>query len=440
MKKHYAGRTVYIVDGARSPFLKAREPGKFSAADLAVGAARELLARQPISPEEMGETIFGCMMPSPDETNIGRLIGYRAGCGKYVPGWTVQRNCASGLQALDSALKDIALGRHDVVLAGGTDAMSRAPLLYNDQAVNWFAKMSSAKGMMAKLKLFFKLRPSMFFAPVISLIRGLTDPMCTLIMGKTAENVAYKFNITRKEMDEYAVESHLRAAKAIADGVLKDEIVPFYDTKGKVYDVDDGVRADSSVAKLSKLKPFFDRKYGAVTAANSSQITDGAAVLLLASAEAVKKYNFKVLAKIVDVNWAGLDPAYMGLGPVYAATPILKRNNLTINNIDYWEINEAFAAQVIGCVRAWQDEKFCREELKLEQALGSVPMDKLNIDGGAIALGHPVGASGARITLHLANILRRKHAKLGLASICIGGGLGGAILIESVDHVDESGE
>lgn len=406
MKKHYQGRTVYIVDGTRSPFLKAKGPGRFLASDFAVASARELLARLPIEPEDIGETIYGCMMPTPDETNIGRLIGYRAGCGNKVPGWTVQRNCASGMQALDSGLKDIALGRHDLVMAGGTESMSNAPLLYNNSAVRWFGAMQAAKTPMQKIMMLFKLRPMMFFAPVISLIRGLTDPMCSLIMGKTAENIAYQFNITRQEMDEFAVQSHLRTAKAQADGVFKDEIVPMYDSKGQVYEADDGVRADSSTKKLSTLKPFFDKVYGAVTAGNSSQITDGSATLLLASAEAIKKYNLPVLAKIIDANWAGLNPEVMGFGPVYATTPMLTRNNLKLSDIDYWEINEAFSAQVIGCLRAWEDDKFCREELDLEQAFGSVAMDKINIDGGAIALGHPVGASGARITLHLANVLK----------------------------------
>lgn len=437
MKKYYQGHTVYIVDGARTPFLKAKGPSRFSAADLAVTAARELLVRLPIKPEEIGETIYGCMMPSPDETNIGRLIGYRSGCGDKVPGWTVQRNCASGLQAIDSGLKDIALGRHDTVMAGGVDSMSNAPLLYNRKAVEWFAQFSTAKTLTHKIKLFFKLRPAMFFAPVISLVRGLTDPMCSLIMGKTAENVAYKFNITRAEMDEFSVTSHLRVAKAQADGVFKNEVVPLYDGDGKFYEMDDGVRADSSVKKLSTLKPFFDRVYGSVTAGNSSQITDGGVTLLLANSEAVKKYNLPVLAKIIDINWAGLNPEVMGLGPVFATTPMLLRNNLKLDDIDYWEINEAFAAQVIGCLRAWEDEKFCQEELGLEKAFGGVSMEKLNIDGGAIALGHPVGASGARITLHLANVLRRKKGTLGVATICIGGGLGGAILLENTDRVEE---
>jgi acetyl-CoA C-acetyltransferase len=191
------------------------------------------------------------------------------------------------------------------------------------------------------------------------------------------------------------------------------------------------VRRDASLPNLAKLKPFFDRKYGNVTPGNSSQITDGAAWLILASDEAVERHGLEPIGRIVDSQWAGLDPAQMGLGPVHAATPILKRNNLGLNDLDYWEINEAFAAQVLGCLAAWQDEKYCREELGLDKAMGEINPEKLNVDGGAVALGHPVGASGARIVLHMLKLLKRKNARRGIASICIGGGLGGAMLVET---------
>lgn len=433
MPKAYTGRDVYIVDGARSPFLKAKaQPGPFSAADLAVTASRILLERLPISPTDIEETIFGCVMPTPDETNIGRLIGYRLGCGKKTPGYTVQRNCASGLQAIDEGLKDIALGRHGLVLVGGTDAMSRAPLIYNPQAVNWFAEWSMAKTPWQKLRTLFQWRPSLFFNPVIGLLRGLTDPMVCMLMGQTAEKIAYQLQISRQEMDQFALESHQRLAKALDAGYLKEEIVPAYDQRGRVYEADDGLRRDTTLEKLGTLKPFFDKRFGLVTAANSSQVTDGAAALILASEEAIERHRLPVLGRICDIHWAGLDPSVMGLGPVYAATPLLQRNGLTKEDIDYWEINEAFAAQVLGCLKAWEDPVFCRQELGLEKPLGALDRSRLNVDGGAIALGHPVGASGARIVLHLLNVLRRQGARRGIASLCIGGGLGGAILVESL--------
>ena len=428
-------KAVYIVDGSRSAFLKVKgRPGPFSASDLGVYTVRELLKRQPFSATDIGEVIVGNTMASPKEANIGRLIALRSGCGNRVPGWSVHRNCASGMQALDCAAKDIALGRHNIVLAGGAEAMSRAPLLFNDKMVNWLADWYQAKSIGAKLKLISKLRPA-FFAPVIALIFGLTDSVVGLNMGETAENIAHKFNISREEMDAFALQSHQRLAKAYEAGDM-DEVVSLFDTKGHVYTKDTGLRADSTIEKLAKLRPMFDRKFGRVTAGNSSQITDGAAFLILANSDAIKKYQLPVLAKIIDTNWAGCDPAYMGLGPVYAATPLLQRNNLGLQDIDYWETNEAFATQVLGCLKAWENDQFCRQELGLEGALGQVDQQRLNIDGGAVATGHPIGASGARIVLHLAKILQRKQAKYGVANICIGGGLGGAMLIERMNEVE----
>jgi len=426
------GRAVYIIDGNRTPFMKAKgKPGPFAASDLAVYAAREIFARSPIKPNEIGETITGCMMPSEDEANIGRVIGLRLGCGKKVPGYTVQRNCASGMQALDSAYKDIKLNRHNIVLAGGTEAMSRSPLLFNKKMVLWFAAMMRSKTIMQKVKLFFKLRPS-FFAPVIALLRGLRDPIVGLDMGQTAENIVYNFKITRKEMDEFSLKSHEKLAHAADQGYLKPIMTPVVDAQGGVHEFDDGLRRDSTLEKLAKLRPFFDKKFGSVTAANSSQVTDGAAYLMLASEEAVKQYNLKPLAKIIDIEWAGVAPEVMGMGPAHAVPPLLERQGLKFDDIDYWEINEAFAGQVLGCLRAWEDEDYCKKELDLKGVFGSMNMDRLNVDGGAVALGHPVGASGARIVLHLLNVLRRKKAKRGMAAICIGGGQAGAMLIENL--------
>ncbi|HTP62200.1 MAG TPA: acetyl-CoA C-acyltransferase, partial [Burkholderiales bacterium] len=228
--------------------------------------------------------------------------------------------------------------------------------------------------------------------------------------------------------------SHKRVVAAQDAGHLAaggGEVEALYDAKGNAYTLDDGVRRDSSVENLAKLKPFFDRKYGNVTPGNSSQITDGAAWLILASEESLKKYDLRPIGRILDSQWAGLDPAQMGLGPVHAATPILKRHGLKLDSVDYWEINEAFAAQVLGCLAAWKDEKYCKEQLDLDHSLGELDQEKLNVDGGAVALGHPVGASGARIVLHMLNLLKRKSAKRGMASICIGGGLGGAMLVEA---------
>ncbi len=422
---------IYIIDGARTPFLKSRNrPGPFAASDLATAAGSALLVRQRFLPTDLDEVILGCAAPSPDEVNIGRVVALRMGCGLKVPGWTVMRNCASGMQALDSGINNIRAGRSDLVLAGGVDALSRAPLLFSDAMVLWLSNWYAAKSLGQRAALVARFRPG-FLAPVIGLMKGLTDPIVGLLMGQTAENLAYRFGITRAEMDAFSARSHERVIAAQAAGHY-GEVAPLFDRKGKVYAADDGMRADSTAANLAKLRPFFDRKYGNVTAGNSSQITDGAAWLVLASERAVEQHGLTPKGRIVDSEWAGLDPSQMGLGPVHAATPILQRQGLGLNDLDAWEINEAFAAQVIACLRAWNDDGYCRTELGLPGALGKLDESKLNVDGGAIALGHPVGASGARIVLHVLNVLERTGGRRGIATICIGGGQGGAMLVERI--------
>jgi acetyl-CoA C-acetyltransferase len=423
-------RDIFVVDGLRTPFLKARgKPGPFAAADLAVAAGRPLLTRMPFEPGDLDEVILGCVSPSADEANIGRVAALRLGCGKRVPAWTVQRNCASGMQALDCAAADIASGRADLVLAGGVEAMSRTPVLHNERMVAWLGDWQRARSLPARLAVLGRLRPA-HLSPVIGLLRGLRDPVVGLSMGQTAEILAHRFEIDRPTMDEYAVESHRRLAEAHDNGRL-EEIVTIYDTRGRHYDHDDGLRRDTDVAQLGKLKPVFDRPFGNVTAGNSAQVTDGAAWLVLASEDAVKRFALPVLGRIVDSQWAGLDPAQMGLGPVHASTPLLERNALSLGDVDYWEINEAFAAQVLACLAAWQDPAYCRDELGLAEPLGAIDRQRLNVDGGGVALGHPVGASGARIVLHLLHVLRRNGARRGIASLCIGGGQGGAMLVTS---------
>jgi acetyl-CoA C-acetyltransferase len=432
-QSNLSGREVYVVDGNRTPFLKAKGVGPFTGSDLAVAAGKALLNRQPFSPTELDEVIIGSAMPGPDEANIARVVALRLGCGDKVPAFTVMRNCASGMQAIDNAAIQIASGRSNLVLAGGTDAMSHAPLLFNQKMASWLANWFAAKSMGQKAGLITQFRPS-FLAPVIALLRGLTDPIVGMNMGQTAEKVAYRFDITREQMDDFAVQSHLKLAAAYNENRMS-EVSAIIDPKGKIYPQDDGVRPDSTVEKLAKLKPFFDKKYGMVTPGNSSQITDGACLLLLASAEAVKKYNLKVIGRIVDSQWAALDPSQMGLGPVHAATPILERHKLKPQDIDCWEINEAFAAQVLGCVAAWNDEEYCKNQLGLKEVMGGPSLDKLNRDGGAIAAGHPIGASGARIVLHVLKSLEQRNETRGMASICIGGGQGGAMYLERVTEV-----
>jgi acetyl-CoA C-acetyltransferase len=425
-------RDVFIVDGCRTPFLKAgAKPNPWSASDLAVAACQGLLQRQPFAASEIGEVVFGCVGPSASEVNIGRIIALRAGCGDKVPGWTVQRNCASGLQAVDNVYQDIANGRYELGLAGGTEAMSRAAFLFSDEFVNWFANLNAAKTLHEKLLAALKFRPK-YLMPVFSLLRALNDPVVNLSMGQTAEKVAYMFGISRREMDEFSVRSHQRVVAGMAAGNFANELIPLFDWQGKCYEADNGVRADSNVEKLATLKPSFDKPFGMVTAGNSSQISDGAAVLLLASQAAVDKYKLRPIARVVDVAWQALDPSVMGLGPALAIGQLLIRNKLTLDQISYIEINEAFACQVLGCVRALADLEYCKQNFGIDKPLGTINQEILNVDGGAIAIGHPVGASGARLTYHMAQTLKKNNTKLGIASLCIGGGQGGAILLENV--------
>ena len=425
-------RPVYLVDGARTPFLKARGgPGPFTPVDLAVQAGRPLLLRQPFARDAFDLVILGCVNVIADEMNPARVAALRLGMGDAMVAFTVQINCGSGMQSIDTAYRYIRDGGADLILAGGAEALSHAPLVWSQQGVRWFAGLAGARGVLAKLAAAAKLRPS-YVKPIIGLERGLTDPITELNMGQTAEVVGHLFGITRAQSDAYAVESHHRLARAQAEGWLKDEVETAFARDGKFYDHDDGVRPDSSVEKLATLKPVFERPWGQVTAGNSSQITDGASWVVLASDDAVTKHGLTPKAAIIDSQWSALDPEIMGLGPVLCATALLKRHGLGLQDIETWELNEAFATQVLGCLAAWNDDRFCREVLNVDGAMGEIDRARLNVDGGAISLGHPVGTSGNRIVLHLVNAMKRLGTKRGIATECIGGGQGGAMLIETV--------
>lgn len=424
-------KRVFFVDGARTPYLKARgEPGPFSASDLAVACARALLARQPFTPDALDEVMVGCVIPAPDEANIARIIALRLGCGKQVPAFSVQRNCASGLQALASAAERIALGEARLVLAGGTESMSRAPIQWNRAMVGWLAGMMRAKTVGARLRALARFRIGNL-SPVYTLLLGLTDPIVKLNMGQTAEVLAERFGITREAQDAYALQSHQRLAAAFDAGALAGEVEPLYDVRGNHYVEDTGLRRDTDLAQLSRLKPVFDRHYGSVTSGNSSQVTDGAAMLLLASEEAVREHGLAVLGEWRGHEWAGVAPEQMGLGPVHAVARLLLRHGIKMNELAQMELNEAFAAQVLACQAAWDSAEYARDELKLDAPLGAMDPAALNPEGGAVACGHPVGSSGARIVLHLLRSLQRKGGGLGVATLCIGGGQGGAMLIRS---------
>jgi len=424
-------RPVYLVDGTRTPFLKMRGvPGPFTASDLALQCGRPLLLRQPFQASDLDQVILGCVSSGPEEANIARVVALRLGCGDQVPAWTVQRNCGSGMQALDSAARDIASGRAELVLAGGTEAMSHHPLLLNLSMVAWLSGWNRARSLGQRARQLRRLRPA-HLKPVIALLKGLTDPVVGLSMGQTAEELAWRFEIEREQMDTFALDSHQRLNQALKQGWM-DEIEPMIDHNGVLYQVDEGLRPDSDMASLARLEPVFDRPVGRVTAGNSAQITDGAALLLRAAEAAVEHHGLSPLGRLVACHWSALDPRQMGLGPVHAMSGLLSGLGMSSGDIDFWEINEAFAAQVIACLRAWNAGDYLRQIGS--PVPGCIDRNRLNVDGGAVSLGHPVGASGARIVLHLLQVLKRKGARRGIASLCIGGGQGGAMLIEALEE------
>src|SRR4051812_6138919 len=300
-------KPVFIVDGSRTPFLKARSgPGPFTPVDLAVQCGRPLLARQPFAPDAFDQVILGCVNVIADEMNPARVAALRLGMGEKMVAFTEQINCGSGMQSIDTAYRYIREGSSDMILAGGAEALSHSPLIFPARGVRWFAGMMMARTPFEKVMAALRWKPS-YFKPIIGLERGLTDPVVELNMGQTAEVVAHMFGITRLQMDTFAVESHLRLARAQKEGWLKDEVEVAFDRSGKFYDHDDGVREDSAVDKLAKLKPVFERPWGKVTAGNSSQITDGASWVIVASEDAVRKHGLTPKAVIVDSAWSALD-------------------------------------------------------------------------------------------------------------------------------------
>jgi acetyl-CoA C-acetyltransferase len=406
-------RPVFIIDGSRTPFLKARSgPGPFTPVDLAVQCGRPLLARQPFAPTAFDQVILGCVNVIADEMNPARVSALRLGMGEAMVAFTVQINCGSGMQSIDTGYRYIREGVSDLILAGGSEALSYAPLVWPQQGVRWFAGLAGAKGVLARLAAIAKARPA-YFKPIIGLERGLTDPITELNMGQTAEVVGHLFGITRAQSDAYAVESHKRLANAQAQGFLKGEVETAFARDGKFYDHDDGVRPDSSPESLAKLKPVFERPWGQVTAGNSSQITDGAAAVLVMSEEKAAALGLTPRARFHSFALAGVDPVTMLTGPIPATTKVLERGKLTLADIDLIEINEAFASVVL----AWEKEHH-------------PDMDRVNVNGGAIALGHPLGASGAKLTATLLNELERTGGRYGLLTMCEGGGMANAMIIE----------
>lgn len=419
---------IAIIDGLRSPIAKANgKLNDISADTLGSIITKELVLRNDLDYKQFDEVIMGNVAQPANAANIARVMAIRAGFPQSTPAYTVHRNCASGMQSISSAIEKINSNQGDLYLVGGMESMSNIPLLYSNAFRNLITKFTYSKSISEKIKLLSTFRLN-FLKPTIGLISGLTDPISGKIMGITAENLANEFKISRAAQDEYALNSHKKAQKAIEAGVFKDEIHPIMTKNASMID-DDGVRFNQTIESLSKLNPIFIRDGGTVTAGNSSQVSDGACSLIVCTESKAKELNLEPLGFISDYSYAGLDAHRMGLGPVYATKKLFDKTGITLKDIDLIEMNEAFAAQVIANLKAFASEEFCQKTFN-SPALGEIDESILNVNGGAIALGHPVGMSGARIVLTALKELKRRDKNRALATLCIGGGQGAAFLLE----------
>ncbi|MBI5143515.1 MAG: thiolase family protein [Candidatus Omnitrophica bacterium] len=421
---------IAIVEGIRTPFVRAWTLFEdIPAQALGTIVVRELLEITHLDPDTVDEVIFGAVAQPVEASNVARVIALYAGMPKGKRAYTVSRNCASGLESVTSASEKIRTGLDEIVIAGGTESMSNIPLIFGKEITKIFLKLNKAKSSIEKLKLFASMRPS-HFKLVAGLALGLSDPVCGLNMGQTAEVLAKEFGITRREQDEFSLMSHKRAI--VNRMKLREEIVPVFVPPN--YDIvvedDNGPRENQTMEALCSLKPYFDRHTGTVTVGNSCQVTDGACALLVMEEEKARELGYEPLGYIRAYSYIGLEPSKMGLGPAFSIPLVLNKAGLKLKDIDLIEINEAFATQVLACVRALASKKFAQENFSMSEPIGEIDMAKLNVNGGAIALGHPVGTSGSRLVLTLLKEMKRRSARLGLASLCVGGGQGGAIILE----------
>lgn len=423
---------VAIIDGTRSPMAKAGTVlNDVLADDLGAVIVKELFRRNYLADDEIDEVIIGNVSQPAHAANIARVIALKAGLSERVPAYTVHRNCASGMESITGAASKMAAGKGKIYIVGGVESMSNIPFTFPKEFQNFMGRMQKSKSLPKKLGTALSFRPRML-KPTIGLVQGLTDPVSGLIMGLTAENLAREFKISRERQDEFALRSHNLAVQAQEDGILADEItpipaVPDYST---LITEDIGPRKNQSMEQLARLSPYFDRRNGTVTVGSSAQVTDGAAALLLMPESEAKARGLEPLGYLRDWAYAGLDPARMGLGPAYATSVLMASSGVTMKDLEYIEINEAFAAQVIAVEEAFKSKEFAKTELGRSQPLGEIDRNLLNLQGGAIALGHPVGMTGTRIVLHTLKELRRQGKNTGLAALCVGGGQGAALLLE----------
>ena len=431
-KWHTQNGSVAVVAGVRTPFVKAGTALRdVSMVDLSRVLMQETLQQVGWPGSSLDEVVLGNVVMPADAANPARVAAVQAGVPLDVPAFTVQRNCASGIEAVAQGALGVHTGKVRTVLVGGAESMSNVPLLLPKETLEPMTRLMKAKTLWQTAAALATFRPR-HFKPVSALVQGLTDPLCGMIMGQTAEVLAQEFNISRQEQDDFALRSHRCASEAIEAGRLGEEIVPVYAGPSfKPVTADIGPRPQQTTEALAKLRPIFDRRDGSVTVGNACQVTDGAASLLITDGERAHADGMEILGHVRGYATAALDPGRMGLGPVFAIDQLLRMSDLAIEDIELFEINEAFAAQVLACVKAMASDRFGREQLGRSGALGEIDMQRLNVNGGAIALGHPVGATGARMVLTLLMEMRRRQVRFGVAALCVAGGQGAAMLLEN---------
>jgi acetyl-CoA acetyltransferase family protein len=422
-------RGVVIVDGVRTPFCKSWGAlSDLPADELCRIAIGEAMARVEIDPRAVDEVIIGNIAQPAESTTLARVAALKAGVPRRVPAFSVNQNCGSGMQAIVSAFHRIESGAADLIVAGGVESMSRIPFLLGQAFTDDVMRFRRARTLPQRISALLSARLR-HLRPVPALEIGLRDAVCGLNMGETAEVLARRFRIGREEQDAFALESHRRAVAARPR--LREEIVPLFPPPQFAPIADDiGPREDQTMEQLAKLKPAFDRRNGTVTAGNSCMLTDGAACVIVAAEDRARELGLPYLGRIRAYGFAGLDPTVMGLGPAYATAVALERAGVAVRDLQLIEINEAFAAQVLAVRQAFASADFARHELGLGSALGEIDPAITNVNGGAIALGHPVGCSGARLALTLLKEMARRDLSLGLAALCIGGGQGAALILE----------
>ncbi len=425
-------RRVVVVDGVRTPFAKAGTAlAEVGAVDLARTAIRELIERTEIEPARIDEVVLGNAAPPAEAPNIARVAALEAGIPERVPAFSVARNCASGFQSLTDAYNQIVLGQSDVVIAGGVESMSNVPLHFPDEFAEVMLDLNRSRSVGGKVSAAIQLRPA-HFKPVVALAEGLTDPVCGLNMGETAEVLARELSISRRAQDEYALRSHQRAAEAWAEGRFTEEVTPVFvpPVFEDVVAEDVGYRPGQTLEALAKLRPAFDRRHGTVTPGNSSMITDGAAALLVMEEDLARSLGYDPLGRLVAFGYAGLDPRRMGLGPAVATPLALDRAGVVLEDVELIELNEAFAAVVLANMEVFPSREWAEATLGRSSPIGRIRPEIVNVNGGAIALGHPIAATGSRLALTLLLEMKRRGLGVGLATLCVGGGLGGAMVFE----------